>query len=490
MYAKSYGVHISHHQVEILEVEVHLGQGLPMMVAMGNLSTRTKEGIYRVRTALTELGIKIPPKRITINISPAKLYKTSTSLDLPICMALLGAMGIYPKEALRKILFVGEVGLSGKLKPAEYMGYVKEIKEREIEEVIFPKGQVIETSQMGVNFYEVSHLKEILGDFQDMEKKLKFLYKPKEGYLEEVTSSLAYIKGQEASIKGLAIAMAGKHPCILIGAPGVGKSMIARNSLSLMPPLEKKEQREVQQIYQGRKDYEGGVPFRIPDTAISYSSMFGGGAYPKPGEVSLAHRGILLLEEMTDFKSSILRGLRAPLEEKKIKMIRKMETYEYPADFLLIGTMNFCECSAPTPQRCICTPKQKERYKAKLSHSLLDRIHMVIDVKKPSFEALQEEEINIEKIKEQILLARARQKERDKKGALMHLQDFERVLNLGDGEKSLLAYLYEEHQFSVRTYIKFLKLIRTIGDMEGAEKIKDIHIMEALLYQNYMEGDR
>ena len=380
----------------LINVEADISDGLPMLTMIGYLSSSVKESGERVRTALKNSGYYIPPKRITINLSPADIRKGGSGFDLPIAIAIVLSLGIIPNIDIEKTVIMGELGLNGEIKaingvlPVVYHAY-----EKGITTCIVPNDNAMEAALVeGMTVIGVKNLAQTISYIQGDEFIAAF--EKSKRFNDEILSDkydFSEIKGQTVLKRGMEIAASGFHNVLMTGAAGAGKSMISKRLPTIMPRLSFEESIEVTKIYSvsGMLDKKSRLiterPFRAPHHTISDHALIGGGVMPRPDEVTLAHNGVLFLDELPEFNKNVLEVLRQPIEDKKITISRVNATYSFPADFMLVAAMNPCPCGYyPNRNKCSCTPFQIKRYQQKISGPLLDRIDINMEVMPVKYE--------------------------------------------------------------------------------------------------------
>ncbi len=487
---------------EFVHVEADTSNGLPMFHMVGYLSSEVKEAGERVRTAIKNSGFMLPAKKMVINLSPANIRKKGAIFDLPIAIAVLASLEQIPGEQLQEVLIVGELSLDGSVKPVSgVLPIVMEAKKQGYKRCIVPKenekeGKLVENMEIiGVRtLSEVCRF--FCGTWKQMEEEGD---SPEKTAMSACRNRLDYaeIKGQKLVKRVTEIAVAGNHNLLLIGPPGVGKSLIAKCIPSILPPLTLEESMELTMIYSivnGLNQTEPLMterPFREVHHSVTKSALIGGGKYPRPGEISLAHKGVLFLDEIAEFQRSVLDMLRQPMEDHKIRILRERGEYEFPAEFLLVAAMNPCPCgNYPDFNKCICTPSQIQTYLGKISQPLLDRIDICMEVEKVQYDELrveEKEESSLE-IQKRVIRAREIQKERYRDLGLMtnsqlRAKEIQKFCALGDKEEKMMRQAFEKMGLSVRKYHKILTVARTIADLEEKESIEMSHLREALSYR-------
>ncbi len=483
-------------------VEADVSGGLPVFSMVGYLSSRVREAQERVWTALRNTGLTFPPKRITVNLSPADIRKEGTRFDLPIAAALLGAFGYLEHEKLQGVCMAGELGLNGEIKGVRgILPIVDTAVKNRCPLCIVPSANLAETAGFcGIKVLGVSSLEEFLelAKLEDWGASLVSEPESKEEKDEEYQDDFSDILGQEAAKRAAVIAAAGFHNILFIGTKGAGKTMIATRLPTIFPELDREDSMELSRIYSvagllgGERTRIRTRPFRSPHHTATAKALAGGGAYPTPGEITLAHKGILFLDELPEFSRSALEILRQPLEQRKIFISRVHGNYEFPADFLLAAAMNPCPCGYyPDRNRCACTRHQVENYLGKISGPLLDRFDICTEMREVPGEKLKHRSAGktSEEIRREVLRVHEIQKERYKGTEItfnsrLSGKETEKFCITDKNAGRLLGKVYEKLGLSVRGYYKILKTARTIADLESSEKIRENHISEAVCYRS------
>lgn len=499
----------------LLRAEVDISHGLPGFCMVGSLSNEVREAKERVQVALKNAGYDIPPNKVTINLSPANIRKEGTGYDVPIAVGILQCLGYFEKEACDNILFVGELGLNGEIKPVSgILPIVKAAVKEGVTCCIVPTENAAEGSVIpGIQVRGVENIIQLVQYLQEEEEKRKEAMLParkctlhaiRKMQREKQTLDFSQVRGQEQAKRAAEIAAAGFHNLLMSGPPGGGKSMIAQRIPGILPELSEQECLEVSSIYSVAGLLDAQIPliterpFQSPHHTISNAAMVGGGIRIHPGAISLSHRGVLFLDELTEFPRNILECLRQPLEEHRVNIARAQGNYQYPANFMLVAAMNPCRCGYyPDRNRCTCTEKDMLQYWNRLSGPLLDRIDMYVETGRVDLLHLQTErrEESTQSIRKRVESARKIQERRFRKkeytfNSEMNSSDVEAFCVLGKQEKQLMELAYSSLRLSARTYHRTLKVARTIADLDGSERILEKHISEALVYRMSERGKR
>lgn len=509
MLVKTYSAAVNGLQVTTVTIEVSLVRGV-MYHLTGLGDEAVKEGRDRIAAALQFNGLKFPKADITVNMAPADLKKEGSSFDLPLAIAILAADGQIPAQSLNQFMMVGELGLDGKLQPAKgLLPIAIKARAENFKGLIVPTQNEREAAIVNkLDVYGVDNLADVIALLSGQKHFEPCVVDTRKEFYEQQYNydlDFADVRGQENVKRALEVAAAGGHNVIMIGPPGSGKSMMAKRLPSILPPLTLAESLETTQIHSVAGTLSRGSslisqrPFRAPHHTISEVALVGGGNNPMPGEISLAHNGVLFCDELPEFNKHTLEVLRQPLEDRQITISRAKYTVTYPASFMFVASMNPCPCGYygdPT-HHCVCTPGQIQRYLNKISGPLMDRIDIQCEIAAIPFRELSKAAPGepSEKIRERVIAARAIQTERYKsvKGVHCNAQMSEKMIHKyaePDQESlELLRKAMERLSLSARAYSRILKVARTIADLASSETVKQEHIAEAIGYRQLDRGD-
>lgn len=509
MLVKTYSAAVNGLNVTTVTIEVSLVKGIMYhLTGLGDEAVR--EGRDRIAAAMQYNGLKFPRADITVNMAPADLKKEGSSFDLPLAIAILAADGQINADALGEYMMVGELGLDGKLQPAKgVLPIAIKARSEHYKGLIVPKQNVREAAIVNkLDVYGMENMTDVIALLTGQRQfEPTVVDTRKEFYEHQYNFDLDFadVRGQENVKRALEVAAAGGHNLIMIGPPGSGKSMMAKRLPSILPPLTLAESLETTQIHSVAGILGKGSslisqrPFRAPHHTISEAALVGGGVNPMPGEISLAHNGVLFCDELPEFNKHTLEVLRQPLEDREITISRAKYTVTYPASFMFVASMNPCPCGYygdPT-HHCVCTPGQIQRYLNKISGPLLDRIDIQCEIAAIPFKELSKAQPGepSEKIRERVIAARAIQTDRykDVKGVHCNAQMSEKMIHKyaepDDTGLELLRQAMERLSLSARAYSRILKVARTIADLDASETVKPQHIAEAIGYRQLDRGD-
>lgn len=498
-------------EIQPVIVETDVCNGLPAFDMVGLLASDIKESRERVRTAIKNSGFVLPPKRITINFSPANIRKTGTYFDLPVAVSILQALGIVECDLSDK-MFIGELSLNGDVVAVNgVLPIVLCAEELRMKQCFVPKDNVGECNFLSnievVGIENLNQLVMFLSSHTSGESFDVHYEEPAEQLLEQniamiqddVKENTAYdfvdIKGQEQARRGAEIAAAGMHNMLMVGPPGTGKSVIAKTITSILPDMLQSEQIEISKIQSIAGILKGSLvserPFRSPHYTATVSALTGGGINPKPGEITLAHGGVLYMDEFPEFSRGVIETLRQPMEDGKVTISRAGGTFTFPADFMLLASMNPCKCGYyPDRNKCNCTERDVKKYMEKISGPIMDRMDLCVHMNPVAFydlnkEQKQESSATIKKrVDNAVMIQRERYKnERINFNGQLSGKNIEKFCPLGKEEMTLMEQIYNKFDLSVRGYEKIIKVARTIADLKGKRNISTLEIAEAVSFR-------
>jgi len=477
-----------------VEVEVDISRGLPSFSTVGLAEGAVRESKDRVKAALKNSGYNFPADRITVNLAPADIKKEGSGFDLPIAIGILAANGIIPHSALTDHLIIGELSLDGSIRPIRgALSMAIMAKEVGLKGIYLPSENAMEAGVVGeINVYPVNALSELVQSLNGIECLVPIQIDPDfMGTQQNYDVDFSDVRGQENVKRALEIAAAGGHNVLMIGPPGAGKTMLAQRLSTILPNLTFVESLETS-MPKG-KGLLTIRPFRAPHHTISDAGLIGGGQTPKPGEVSLSHNGVLFLDEMPEFKKNVLEVLRQPMENGLVTISRASSTVTYPANFILVGAMNPCPCGffGDPKRECTCSYREIQRYRARISGPLMDRIDIHIDVPSVPFRDLtgtSQGQSSFD-ISRRVIKARSLQENRFHKSkihtnAMMNSRQIRKFCQIDDKSNLLLEMAMEKFGLSARALSRILKISRTIADLSGSQNIEQIHIAEAIQYRS------
>jgi len=484
-------------EAALVRVEVDVTSGLPTFTTVGLPDSAVRESRERVRTAIRNAGFVFPLERITVNLAPAGLRKEGASFDLPIALGILSATGSLKPRAVRSIAVVGELALDGRIRAVRgALAVALACGRRGISRLLVPVTNAAEASATGgvhvLAAATLAHAVAVLNGEAES-TPAPAVADPED---HEVEEDFSEVRGQAHAKRALEIAAAGGHNALLIGPPGVGKTMLARRLPSILPPLTSEETTEVSAIWSVGGLLNGRSllrtrPFRAPHHTVSVAGLIGGGGPPHPGEVTFAHRGVLFMDELPEFQQHVLEALRQPLEDGHVTVARAAGLVDFPARFQLVAAANPCRRGCPSLDRCLCTPGERSRYLGRLSRPLLDRLDLHVELPTLTQAAMRGEdrEESSATVRERVLRARDRQRARYQGTALrvnaeLTARQLRRLCPVAAEAAQLLDAAMDRLGLSARGHDRVLKVARTIADLEGAQTISAVHCAEAIQYRS------
>lgn len=501
MYSKLYSAALAGMDSFLVEVETDVSDGLPHVEMVGALSSETRESRERVRTALKNTGIRIPPKKITVNLAPADRRKEGTGFDLAIAVGILAALELVPWEGIQDSVIVGEVCLDGTIRSVRgVLAMADRARSEGKQRMYVPRGNAREAAVTDeLEVIPVDSLEHMVAMLKDPNKRRRAsvdeAWEQVTGGMDSQGLDFCQIGGQTVLKRAAEVACSGMHNLLMVGQAGTGKSMVAHRIPTILPRLTREERVRISTIYSVAGYLPPGQglvsqrPFRSPHHTVTAAGLAGGGRIPRPGEISLAHGGVLFLDELPEFRSDVLETLRQPMEDRRLTLVRAGVSYEFPADFMLVAAMNPCRCGYyPDRNLCHCTEKEVRAYLSRISRPLLDRMDICTEVGKVAYEELHGTGETSAQIRERVERTVTIQQQRFEGtrircNARIPAAMLERYCPMEPQAQTLLSRAYDRMALSTRGLHSIRRVARTIADMEGKEVITKAHISEAIFYR-------